>query len=301
MTLGSKIKKLRSAKGLTQKDLAERLNVTFQTISKWENGENEPDLATLRNLAKALECSIEYLVSEEDEEPSPKPVEEVAPTPALTPESPMAPRVIANCRDCGTPIHEGELSHNVERRSPGGMKENVVICDACFRRHEEEIERRAKEVEQSIAEDKSKKGGLFRKITDRDDKKPLIWAIVIGVILFAIALASCIANFESAGIAVTIVSPLLVGYTATATIYCIFTASFVSDIFLTVASWSVRFPGLIFTWSLDGFIWLIAMKLLFFVLGLLISIGTFLLALALAAAFSVFSFIPLLIYNKTHN
>ena len=42
MTLGQKIKKLRIEKNLTQKDLADRLYVTFQTVSKWENDENEP-------------------------------------------------------------------------------------------------------------------------------------------------------------------------------------------------------------------------------------------------------------------
>ncbi len=52
MTLGQKLKKLRSDKNLTQKDLADQLHVTFQTISKWENDENEPDISTLKELAK---------------------------------------------------------------------------------------------------------------------------------------------------------------------------------------------------------------------------------------------------------
>jgi len=69
---------------------------------------------------------------------------------------------------------------------------------------------------------------------------------------------------------------------------------------MEVASWSIRFPGLIFTWDLEGFMWLIAMKILFFVLGILIGVGVFLLALSLSALLSFFSFIPILIYNKTH-
>ena len=52
MTLGQKIKKLRNEKGLTQKDLADQVHVTFQTVSKWEKDENEPDVSTLRELAK---------------------------------------------------------------------------------------------------------------------------------------------------------------------------------------------------------------------------------------------------------
>ena len=54
MTLGQKIKKLRTDKGLTQKDLADQVFVTFQTVSKWEKDENEPDVSTLRLLAKVF-------------------------------------------------------------------------------------------------------------------------------------------------------------------------------------------------------------------------------------------------------
>ena len=65
MTLGQKIKKLRTEKGLTQKDLADDIHVTFQTVSKWENDENEPDVSTIRELAKLFGCTLDYLLSEE--------------------------------------------------------------------------------------------------------------------------------------------------------------------------------------------------------------------------------------------
>ena len=61
MTLGQKIKKLRTEKGLTQKDLADQLHVTFQTVSKWESGTNEPDIATLKELSKFFGCSFDFL------------------------------------------------------------------------------------------------------------------------------------------------------------------------------------------------------------------------------------------------
>ena len=64
MTLGQKLKELRSQKGLTQKELADKLHVSFQTVSKWENGENEPDIATLKELAALFECSVSELVSD---------------------------------------------------------------------------------------------------------------------------------------------------------------------------------------------------------------------------------------------
>ena len=66
MTLGQKLKRLRTDKNLTQKALADHLHVTFQTVSKWENDENEPDIATLKELAKLYECSLDFLLSEEE-------------------------------------------------------------------------------------------------------------------------------------------------------------------------------------------------------------------------------------------
>ena len=69
MTLGQKLKKLRTEKGLTQKNLADQLNVTFQTVSKWESDINEPDIATLKELAKFYGCTYDYLLNEEEEEP----------------------------------------------------------------------------------------------------------------------------------------------------------------------------------------------------------------------------------------
>ena len=296
MTLGTKIKKARIEAGLTQKDLADRLSVAFQTVSKWESGTTEPDLATLRAMARILKVSLEYLVSDDATTPS-KPI---GTTRQLT--SPMSERRrIGTCVTCHKTIMDDEVFHRVERKTPSGVKETVVVCDACFKRHEEQMERRAKEIEQSLdPKAASKKNGLFHKITDRNDKKPLIWGIVIGILAFIAALVLCIVYYSYVGIGWSIAAPLLAGYGVTSTIYCLFTVSYISDVFEEVASWSIRFPGLIFAWDLDGFLWLIGMKILFFVLGMLFSIGVFLLALSISAFLSVFSFVPLLIYNKTH-
>ena len=54
MTIGKTIKKLRTARGLTQDQLAEQLYVTRQTISNWERGTSRPDLDQLEAIAGAL-------------------------------------------------------------------------------------------------------------------------------------------------------------------------------------------------------------------------------------------------------
>ena len=54
MTIGNNIKKLRTAQGLTQDQLAERLFVTRQTISSWERSASHPSLEQLEAIAAAL-------------------------------------------------------------------------------------------------------------------------------------------------------------------------------------------------------------------------------------------------------
>lgn len=51
------LKTYRKAKGLTQEDLAVRLHVVRQTISKWEKGLSVPDAALLVRLSEVLEVS----------------------------------------------------------------------------------------------------------------------------------------------------------------------------------------------------------------------------------------------------
>lgn len=60
--IGKNICNLRKQKGFTQEELASRLNVSFQAVSKWENGASLPDVATLPLIAKAFGCSIDTLL-----------------------------------------------------------------------------------------------------------------------------------------------------------------------------------------------------------------------------------------------
>lgn len=62
-TTGKKIAELRKEKGLTQKDLAEKLNVTDKAVSKWERGINFPELTVMENLAEALDTTVVDLLS----------------------------------------------------------------------------------------------------------------------------------------------------------------------------------------------------------------------------------------------
>ena len=59
---GAFIKALRTGKGLTQRELAERLHITDRAVSKWERGLSAPDIALLEPLAEALEVSVVELI-----------------------------------------------------------------------------------------------------------------------------------------------------------------------------------------------------------------------------------------------
>ena len=61
------IKELRKSAGLTQSELAQKLNVSFQAVGKWERGESYPSAALLPELAKALNCSIDELYTPPEE------------------------------------------------------------------------------------------------------------------------------------------------------------------------------------------------------------------------------------------
>lgn len=62
MAIGKNIKKLRTARGLTQDQLAEKLYVTRQTISNWERGTSRPDLDQLEAIAGALGADVTSLL-----------------------------------------------------------------------------------------------------------------------------------------------------------------------------------------------------------------------------------------------
>ena len=63
MELGEKILELRKKMGLSQEDLAEKVSVTRQTISKWELGETCPDIKQAKELSKIFKVSLDELVS----------------------------------------------------------------------------------------------------------------------------------------------------------------------------------------------------------------------------------------------
>lgn len=75
MTLAEKILSLRTERGMSQDDLAEKLEVSRQSVSKWETGQSTPDLDKIIKLADLFGVSVDELVREGERPRPPKPPE----------------------------------------------------------------------------------------------------------------------------------------------------------------------------------------------------------------------------------
>ena len=62
MNIGKVIKELRQKRGITQEEFSEALRISAQTVSRWENGVNAPDLYMLPQLAAYFRVTTDYLL-----------------------------------------------------------------------------------------------------------------------------------------------------------------------------------------------------------------------------------------------
>lgn len=94
------LKKLREKNNLTQDQLAERVRVTRQAVSRWENGETQPNTDTLKLLSQEFDVSINTLLG--------------------------SPRQLI-CQCCGMPLNEDSL---ISREPDGSYNEDY--CKWCY-------------------------------------------------------------------------------------------------------------------------------------------------------------------------
>lgn len=66
-TFGQRLSRLRKEKGLTQEDIAKRIIISPQAVSKWENDISSPDILVLSSLADILGVSVDVLLGREEE------------------------------------------------------------------------------------------------------------------------------------------------------------------------------------------------------------------------------------------
>lgn len=264
MTLGERLSMYRKNNGMTQQELGERLNISAQAVSKWENDLSEPDIATIKKLSELYQVSITEILDIEE----PKVEEQVEERPVLTEENVNemtskitgavigemnnAPKALGFCTSCGITVTEENL----------GEKEPKVLCAHCLdeKKEEELRQQRAlehQEEERIRTESYNKKRMRFKR------NASIITGLAIGIVLAIIT----IMGFDSVGAGIG--AGLVFGYMGFAFTAQMFFDGVVRNVLFDLAEKSIHFPGLIFTFDIDGFLWLIGMKILFGILGFL--------------------------------
>ena len=94
------LKKLREKNNLTQEEMAQRVNITRQAISRWETGETQPDTQMLKVLSKEFDVSINTLLG--------------------------SPRQLF-CQCCGMPLSEDSM---ISKETDGNFNEDY--CKWCY-------------------------------------------------------------------------------------------------------------------------------------------------------------------------
>ena len=262
--LSQNIKALRMQKGLTQKELADLLHVTSQAVSRWEKGEVEPSIDTISEMANIFEVTTDEIIGGPDKKPKPEVITEVKEKVVVEQGKP----VLTICENCKRPIYESEEIVTQTRHHGRSPSTTHYICTDCDKKIKE----------------KQKKDAIDYGISQR--KKSFVWSpiVAIAVLLSGIIYAAT-QGADGGIIALIIILPILT-YTF---VSCMFLKNnFIGDTFITIASWGfVKFPGLIFSFSLDGFAWLIGMKILFWILGFVLGLAAVLLALGICMPISV--------------
>lgn len=259
--LSDNIKSLRAKKGLTQKELADMLHVTAQAVSRWENGDVEPSVNTIKDMAKIFEVSTDDLLG--DNELREETAAAVEPEISEIDEESIAEKVAAKiaaeqkpvlavCEQCNRPLYDSKEIVRYSKSHGRGNTVQHVICTKCQKENKE----------------KARIAAINYSANCR--KRSYIWGGIISAaalaLWFVIALSS---QFETGLlIAGIITSVLLFPFLS-----CLFLKNnFVGDMVEDIATFGfVRFPGLIFELSLDGIIWLLTVKLLFWILGIIIA------------------------------
>ena len=87
---GTRLKDLRIEYGLTQEEVADKICVTKQAVSKWENGLSLPDVAALGSLAELYNTTVDYLLTGEEKVRVEKEVEVVEKIETVEVEKPLS-------------------------------------------------------------------------------------------------------------------------------------------------------------------------------------------------------------------
>lgn len=265
-SIGNNITEYRKKMNLTQKDLGDMLNVSPQAVSKWENGQAEPDTSTIKRLCQIFKITTDELLGLAEPAQETAAAEAVAEEPAPAVQTIVEQKIINGyCEECQRPVGPGEYVV-----TGGGRSAQHIYCKEC----------NAKRL-QALSE------GRYAEYK-RQNRKSLILGTLIGLGATAIfcILFMVIVKMQPLWGTALIAVGVFIGYTAFG-IQVFWEDSVVPDIFCFFLK-SFQMPGIIFTLDLDGIIFLIVVKILGAILGAILSVLIFIFGLFFTPVASIF-------------
>ena len=262
MNYGQRIAQLRKNANLTQAQLGEKLNVSAQAVSKWENSQSEPDLTTIRKMCALFGISTDVFFEIE------KQVENGDAKAFVSQDT------YGVCVACGTLVTGDNL----------GQKSPKVMCSHCYTDYVNGILQLEEEKANAKKADKDKQ--------ESKKKHSIIFGVLAMVVVLAIGLSISIIYRHGSALAISICITLFFAYGAYA---------LVSELFLDMgdAAWDIiefslespiKLPMLIFDLDADSIIAFIFIKIGLSILGFIAGVALFLLGLLIGSIVSAFTF-----------
>ena len=285
MNCGEKIAKLRKQNDMTQAELGDALNVTYQAVSKWERGESQPDFDTISRISKLFQVPISYF-EDGGEELAEQPHESPAPTPAA--------EIIGMCVQCGKVVRDGEAAQT----------EPKLICKACAEHNEKAEQQRVADAERlRAAEEKRHKDSINYEKSARRKKRNL--ALIIAVIPAAAVFVTFLI------LSLLPSNKNLFGFIfGSGCVLAVFAYTFTAQMIwdgtvrevCTGGGHIISLPGIIFSLSPDGLLFLIAAKIFLAFVAAFVFVGSIIFCVFAAIVISPVTFVPsLLLYNRATN
>lgn len=263
--LSNNIKSLRMQNGLTQKELADKLHITSQAVSRWEKGEVEPSVSTIGQMAEIFGVTTDEIIGGPDKKPAEKIVTKVEKEYIVTKDKP----VLAVCDICKKNLYlTNDIIKKDMRDDDGEMREHI-ICKEC--------------------EEKFKQEEFNQKVDYGNSQrvKSFIFSPLISLLILGIGIPTILKNEYGTNGVIIIVLIAVLSFTFASCVF--FNNNCVKYTFFAIASWGVvKFPGLIFSFDLGGITWLIGMKILFWLLGLILGIAAAILGFVICLPLSLF-------------
>lgn len=282
MEYGEKIAALRKQNGMTQADLGEKLNVTYQAVSKWERNESDPSFEMMSRIAKLFNVPLSFFDDG---------LSEIAPAKAEPVRAEPAPEAIGVCTVCGKMLYNGEAA----RTAP------AILCRSCLdlqnkrRAEAERAERIRKEQEAEVERLRIQQATEVERYQAAEERAKLVHRrnkglIVAGIVTAILLVISIVVMIQEFNVDTVIGSVVILVFSFTFTSQMVW-GGIVRDVCLK-GGVLIGTPGVIFTLDLDGVIFLIVVKILFAVLKLIIFLFLTLLFVCVSIVISPFTFIP---------